>query len=160
MSITLIQDIGQRVIMAESFNLKSFLNDYKQYGQNSFTSTANGRKAMEERELANAKKAIEDGSDLLSITLHEKLISDRVLQQFGDTVMNRVKELFNPISDYFEKYDIVFDEKKLFDAMQADAKQMFYTKQALSEEAAKGTKGQKFDSFYYLYGPTDDLKNI
>ena len=130
-----------------NFNLNSFLSEYKTYGNRQYTAAENGKAAMEERELIKAEEAVKEDS-FLGLTLSEKLaelgVGDRVVQQLGDTAKNALKELVNPITEYLEKYENIFDQKAYEDEIQAYAKQMFFSKQALAEAASEGQVAQKF----------------
>lgn len=140
-------DIGQRVIMSSSFNLNTFLQEYKSYNAKAYTPAENGRTAMEQQEIQRAEEAVKE-SGLLSLTLSEKLaelgVGDRVFQQFSNTAVNMMKGLVNPITDYLEKYENIFDQDQYVSQIQAYAKQMFFANQALSEEAAENAVGQNF----------------
>ena len=129
------------------FNLNQFLQEYQTYGNRQYTAAENGQAAMEQREIKKAEDAVRE-SGLLTLTLSEKLaelgVGDRVLQQIGDTAMNLLKECVNPITDYFEKYENIFDQSKYNSELQSYAKQMFYAKQALTEDAAQRDSGQTF----------------
>ena len=133
--------------MASSFNLNTFLQEYKSYNNKAYTAYENGENAMVQRELQQAENAVRESS-LLTLTLSEKLaelgIGDRVIQQFGDTAVNLMKELINPITDYLEKYENIFDQSKYKTEIQAYAKQMFFANQALTEEAGDHPEGQTF----------------
>ncbi len=133
--------------MASSFNLNTFLQEYKSYNAKAYTPAENGRTVMEQQEIQRAEEAVRE-SGLLSLTLSEKLaelgIGNRVLQQFGDTAVNMVQGLVNPITDYLEKYDNIFDQDQYTAQIQAYAKQMFFANQAMSEEASESAVGQRF----------------
>lgn len=133
--------------MASSFNLNTFLQEYKSYNAKTYTPAENGKNAMERQEIQRAEEAVRE-SGLLSLTLSEKLaelgLGDRVLQQFGDTAVNMMKGLVNPITDYLETYENIFDQDQYASQIQAYAKQMFFANQAMSEEAAESAVGQRF----------------
>lgn len=132
--------------MAESFNLKTFLNEYKNYNNRQYTAAENGKAAMEERDIQRAQEAVQ-GSGFLSLTLSEKMaelgIGERVMQQIGDTAIGAVTDIFRPLGDWLDKYENIFDEKMYNAELQANGKQMFFTRQALSRET-ETTTGQKF----------------
>jgi len=127
------------------FNLNQFLQEYQTYNNRQYTAAENGQAAMEQREIQKAEEAVRENG-LLSLTLSEKLaelgIGDRVIQQVGDTALNLLKEFVNPINNYFEKYEKVFDQDEYNSELQSYAKQMFYAKQALSEDASLRKAGQ------------------
>ena len=129
------------------FNLNQFLQEYQTYNNRQYTAVENGHAAMEQKEIKKAEEAVRE-SGLLTLTLSEKLaelgIGDRVLQQFGDTALNLLKECINPITDYFDKYENIFDQSKYNSELQSYAKQMFYAKQALTEDASQRESGQTF----------------
>lgn len=132
--------------MAESFNLNTFLNEYKNYNNRQYTAAENGKAAMEERDMQRAQEAVQ-GSGFLSLTLSEKMaelgIGERVMQQIGDTAVNAVTDIFRPLGDWLDKYENIFDEKMYNAELQANGKQMFFTRQALSRET-ETTTGQRF----------------
>ena len=132
--------------MANSFNLNMFLKEYQTYGNRAYTAAENGKAAMEQRDIERAQEAVGERS-FLSLTLSEKLaelgMGERVLQQFGDTAVNAVKEIVNPFTNYLEKYAIVFDEKAYNDELQKYGKQMYFSKMALEEQSMESAVGQR-----------------
>ena len=145
MPLTLIQNRDYK--MANSFNLNTFLQEYKGYNALSFTAEANGKKAMEQREIQKAEEAVNDNG-FLSLTLTEKLaelgVGEKVFQQIGDTAFNSLKGLVDPITDYLKKYENIFDQEAYKTEIQSYAKQMFFAKQALTEDASERITGQNF----------------
>ena len=133
--------------MAETFNLNTFLNEYKSYNNRQYTAAENGQAAMEERDVQRAQEAI-SSSGFLALTLGEKLtelgIGKRVMQQIGDTAVGAVSDIFRPLSEWLDKYENVFDEKVYNSLIQSDAKQMFFAKQALDSESRNNVHGQRF----------------
>jgi len=129
------------------FNLNQFLQEYKTYGDRQYFATENGKAAMEQRDIQRAEEAVTENS-LLSLTLSEKLaelgIGDRVFQQIGDTALGLLKDIVDPITDYFEKYDNIFNQDVYNSEIQAYAKQMYFAREALAEDAASRANGQKF----------------
>lgn len=132
--------------MAESFNLNTFLQEYKTYGNRQYTAAENGKAAMEERDLQRAQEAVQ-GSGFLSLTLKEKMaelgIGERVIQQLGDTAVGAFTDIFRPLGEWLDKYENIFDENIYNAELQANGKQMFFTRQALNKET-QTTTGQKF----------------
>lgn len=133
--------------MASSFNLNTFLQEYKSYNNQTYTAAENGKAAMEERAIRQAEDAVKDNG-FLTLTLSEKLaelgIGDRVFQQLGDTALGLLKDIVNPITDYLETYENIFDQSAYKAELQAYGKQMFFAKQALSNDAADRAAGQNF----------------
>lgn len=129
------------------FNLNQFLQEYQTYNNRQYTSAENGQAAMEQREIERAEEAVRE-SGLLTLTLSEKLaelgVGDRVIQQLGDTALNFLKDFVNPITDYLEKYENIFDQKAYNDEIQSYARQMWQANVALSEDAASRATGQNF----------------
>ena len=135
--------------MAESFNLKRVLQEQNSYVQRQYTAEENGKAAMEQRELQNAQRAIDQEKGFLSLTLQEKIqeimIPDRVLQEFSDVAVKTLMSSIEPFLDWLEKNEVAYTDNLFEAAIQADAKQLFYTKYALSQEASKeGVAGQQF----------------
>lgn len=130
-----------------NFEMNNFLNEYQTYNARKYTAAENGLAAMEARQVANAQEAIAS-EGLLSLTLGEKLselgLGKRVVQQLGETAKGAVEEIVSPIKNYLEKYENIFDERVYNTEMQAMGSQMFFTRQALTEEAASGQVGQRF----------------
>ena len=129
------------------FNLNQFLQEYKTYGDRQYFATENGKAAMEQRDIQRAQEAVTE-KGLLSLTLSEKLaelgIGDRVFQQIGDSALGLLKDIVDPITDYFEKYDNIFNQDVYNSEIQAYAKQMYFAREALAEDAASRANGQKF----------------
>lgn len=135
--------------MADGFNLNTFLNEYQTYGNRQYTAVENGKAAMEARAIEQAQKAINEAPKLLSLTLKEKLadigIGEMVMQQIADTAMNIVAGPVNPFLEYLKKCEIVLDTEQFQTSIQSNAKQMFFTKKALTDDAASRIKvAQKF----------------
>ena len=133
--------------MAESFNLNTFLNEYKTYNNKSYTATENAQAAMEAREIQNAEAAVEN-KGFLGLTLSEKMkelgIGERVLQQVADTAVGIVTDIVSPLTEYLDKYEHVFDQEGYKTEIQSYAKQMFFSRNAMSEEAKNNAVGQNF----------------
>ncbi len=127
--------------MAQSFNLNSFLQEYRSYNSRQYTAAENGRAEMEQRDIERAQEAVQNNG-LLSLTLREKFaelgIGEHVVEQLGSTALNMVTGIVDPIANYLEKYENIFDNDAYTSQIQAYAKQMFFAKQALSEEASSG----------------------
>ena len=135
--------------MAESFNLNRVLQEQNSYVQRQYTAGENGRAAMEQRELQNAQRAVEQQKGFLSLTLQEKIqeimIPDRVIQEFGEVAVKTLMGSIQPFLDWLEENEVYYTDNLFEAAIQADAKQLFYTKYALAKEASKeGTAGQQF----------------
>ena len=132
--------------MAEAFNLSSFLNSYQQNTYDPTKQHANAEKNMENKLVKQAENAVQ--VNLLSLTLSEKIaelgVGERVLQQFADTAKNLVLDIVNPIGDYLEKYENIFDQSVYNAEIQSYAKQMFFSSQAMQEQAAENPEGQNF----------------
>ena len=132
--------------MAESFNLNTFLNEYKSYNNRQYTSAENGKEAMEARDIARAEEAV--NGNLLKITLGEKFkemgVGPKVMQQIADTAENALKGIVSPLTDYLDKYENIFDQNVYNAEIQSYAKQMFFANQALSYDASSKLIAQKF----------------
>ena len=133
--------------MAETFNLNNFLQTYKTQTYDPTKLHANAEANMEAKLQQQAEEAVRE-SGFLALTLSEKLaelgVGERVMQQFADTAMGLLTDVINPIGDYLEKYENIFDQKVYNSEIQAYAKQMFFASQAMAQEAAENTTGQKF----------------
>ena len=133
--------------MAESFNLNRFLQTYKTQTYDPTKQHAAAEAKMEENLKIQAEEAVKDGS-FLTLTLSEKMaelgIGERVLQQFADTALNMLTDVINPLEDYLEKYENIFDQRIYNTEIQSYAKQMFFASQAMRQEAAENTTGQNF----------------
>ena len=133
--------------MAESFNLNSFLQSYKQTTYDPTKQHTNAEKVMEQKRLQQAEDAV-NGSGLLSLTLSEKMtemgLGERALKQFADTAINMVADVVNPIGDYLEKYENIFDQNVYHAEIQTYAKQMFFASQAMKQDASERPVGQNF----------------
>ena len=98
--------------MAESFNLNNFLNTYKQTTYDPTKRDAAAKEHMEKNLEKKAEEAVKN--NLLSLTVGEKIkelgFGPRVAQQLADTALGRIKDLINPLTDYLNKYENIFDE--------------------------------------------------
>ena len=135
--------------MAESFNLNRVLQEQNSYVKSSYTAGELGEQAMAERELQNAQLAVEKQRGFLELTLREKIeelkIPDRVLQEFTDVAVKTLKEPIQPFIDWLEQNEVYYTENLFEAAISKDARQLFYTKHALSKEATKdGVAGSQF----------------
>ena len=146
MPISLIQDIGTKE-MAEAFNLNSFLQTYKHATYDPTKQHTAAEENMEQRLVQQAEQAVKE-SGFLTLTLSEKMaelgVGDRVLQQFADTATNLLLDVVNPIGDYLEKYENIFDQRVYNAEIQSYAKQMFFSSQAMQAQAAENPVGQNF----------------
>ncbi len=145
MPITLIQR-NREPDMAE-FDLHQYLQTYQKTNYNPTKQHAAAEQHMEERLQEQAENAVKQGG-FLTLTLAEKMaelgIGERVLQQVADTAIGIVTDMVNPIGDYLEKYENIFDQRVYHTEIQSYAKQMFFASQAMSAQAAENTTGQKF----------------
>ena len=133
--------------MAEAFNLNSFLQTYKHATYDPTKQHAAAEANMETKLLEQAEKAVQDGN-FLALTLSEKMaelgIGERAIQQFADTAANILLDVVNPIGDYLEKYENIFDQRVYNTEIQSYAKQMFFASQAMKQDAMERPVGQKF----------------
>ena len=133
--------------MASEFNLQNYLGTYKQTNYDPTKQHAAAEERMEERLQQKAAEAVGTGN-FLGLTLKEKMnelgIGEKVVQQLADTAVNLVTDIVNPLNDYLEKYENVFDERVYNTEIQSYAKQMFFASQAMRNEASEDTKGQNF----------------
>lgn len=133
--------------MAEAFNLNKFLNEQATYNNKKFTAIENGKAAMEARAVQKAEEAV-GANAFLGLTLGEKIhelgVGKRVVQQLGDTAVNAVESIVSPLTDWLEKYEHVYDQNIFNAEIQSMGKQMFFAKQALSQEASVAPVGQSF----------------
>ena len=133
--------------MAEAFNLNKFLNEQATYNSRQYTAIENGKAAMEARAVEQAKEAVTNNG-FLGLTLSEKInelgVGKRVIQQIGDTAVNAVENIVSPLTDWLEKYEHVYDQNIFNSEIQSMGKQMFFAKQALTQEASVAPVGQRF----------------
>ena len=133
--------------MAETFNLNNFLQTYKTQTYDPTKQHAAAEERMEAKLQQQAQEAVQQ-SGLLTLTLSEKMaelgIGERALKQFADTAVGLVTDIVNPIGDYLEKYENIFDQRVYNQEIQSYAKQMFFASQAMRQEAAENTTGQNF----------------
>ena len=133
--------------MAEAFNLNTFLQTYKQTTYDPTKQHTAAEENMEQKLVQEAENAVKE-SGLLTLTLSEKMaelgLGDRVLQQFADTALNILSEVVNPIGDYLEKYENIFDQRVYNSEIQSYAKQMFFSSQAMRQQASENPVGQRF----------------
>ena len=133
--------------MAEAFNLNTFLQTYQQSTYDPTKQHAAAEANMETKLLEQAEQAVQE-SGFLTLTLSEKIaemgLGERALQQFADTATNILLEVVNPIGDYLEKYENIFDQRVYNTEIQSYAKQIFFSSQAMQNQAAQNPVGQKF----------------
>ena len=126
--------------MAESFNLNSFLNEYKTYNNRQYTAVENGRRAMEERELERAQEAIQ-GTGFLGITLSEKLtelgVGKYVFEQIEDTARGLVTGVINPFTNWLKEYEDILDTQSYEQSLNEVGKQYFYTQRELNKSTTE-----------------------
>ena len=133
--------------MAQSFNLQNFLQTYQTQTYDPTKQHAAAEASMEQKLLEQAEEAVKQ-SGFLTLTLSEKMaemgIGERALQQFADTAINLLTDTISPLGDYLEKYENIFDQRVYNTEIQSYAKQMFFASQAMAQDAAENTTGQKF----------------
>ena len=133
--------------MAETFNLNTFLQTYQQNTYDPTKQHSAAEAKMEEKLVQQAEAAVRE-SGFLTLTLSEKMaelgVGERVLQQFADTATNLLLEVVNPIGDYLEKYENIFDQRVYNTEIQSYAKQMFFSSQAMQIQAEENPIGQNF----------------
>ena len=146
MPISIVQNTGTKD-MAETFNLNNFLQTYKTSTYDPTKQHAAAEERMEARLNEQAEEAVQ-GNGFLSLTLAEKMselgIGKRVVQQVADTAVGLVTDIVNPIGDYLEKYENIFDQRVYHTEIQSYAKQMFFASQAMQDEASESSVGQNF----------------
>ena len=132
--------------MAESFNLNNFLNTYKQTTYDPTKRDAAAKEHMEKNLEKKAEEAVKN--NFLSLTVGEKIkelgFGPRVAQQLADTALGRIKDLINPLTDYLNKYENIFDENMYKSELQSYAKQTFFASYAMKEEDDKNPIGRNF----------------
>ena len=147
MPITLIQRIGTLRNMAESFNLNTFLQTYQQATYDPTKQHKAAEENMEQQLVQKAEEAVKE-SGLLTLTLSEKMaemgVGERVLHQFAESATNLLLDVVNPIGDYLEKYENIFDQRVYNTEIQSYAKQMFFASQAMRQDASERPVGQRF----------------
>lgn len=133
--------------MAEAFNLNTFLQTYKNNTYDPTKQHAVAEERMESRLEEKAEEAV-NKNGFLTLTLAEKMaelgIGERALKQFADTAVGMVTGIVDPIGDYLEKYENIFDQNVYKAEIQSYAKQMFFASQAMRAQAAESTTGQNF----------------
>ena len=138
--------------MAEFFNLNTVLQEHNQYAQRKYTPEENAQAAMEQRELENAQRAIDSKKGFLDLTLQEKIqelmVPDRVMQEFSDVAVKTLMGAVQPFLDWLDENEVYYTDNLFKTAIQSDAKQLFYTKHALAQEASNGDVGQQFYATY------------
>lgn len=133
--------------MAEAFNLNTFLQTYQQTTYDPTNLHATAEENMEQKLITQAENAVKESS-FLTLTLSEKIaelgVGKRVLEQISDTATNLLLDVVNPIGDYLEKYENIFDQRIYNTEIQSYAKQMFFSSQAMQKQASENPVGQKF----------------
>lgn len=132
--------------MASEFNLTSYKNNTYLEGLYDPTNLyANAQANMEEKDIEKAKDAV---NQFGSLTLSEKFaqlgVGKHVVQQLSDTATGVVRGIVDPIAEYLEKYENIFDPNVYDGTLQAYGKQLFFSNAAMQEEATKSPVGQNF----------------
>ena len=132
--------------MAESFNLNNFLNTYKQTTYDPAKRDAAAKEHMEKNLEKKAEEAVKN--NLLSLTVGEKIkelgFGPRVAQQIADTALGRIKDLVNPLTDYLNKYENIFDENMYKSEIQSYAKQFFFASEEMKKANYENPVGFNF----------------
>ena len=76
------------------------------------------------------------------------MIPDRVMQEFSEVAIKTLTGAVQPFLDWLEDNEIYYTDNLFNAAIQADAKQLFYTKWALSREASESKVGTQFYASY------------
>lgn len=140
--------------MAESlnYNLANVLANQEKWAQGKYNSEEIAEKNMLERELQNAQQAIDSQRTFLDLTLKEKvdelLIPARVVEELRDVAVKTLTSAVEPFMKWLEENEVYYTENMFTEAIQSDAKQLFYTKYALSNEAASATTGTQFSASF------------
>ena len=135
--------------MADSFNLDNFKNNsYKASIYDPTNLYAKAEANMEAEDIKRAEAEVGKQEGLLSLTIKGKLaeygIGERVMQQLKDTAVGMLTDVIDPLTDYLEKYEKVFDENLFNSEFQGYAKELFFSNYAMSEEDAQKEVGRKF----------------
>ena len=134
--------------MAEMFNLQNVLNEQSSYVNQKYTSEETAKKNMEKRELDKAKNALNAEKGFLELTLKEKIkeimVPERVLEEWGKVITDTTMGAFNPFLQWLEENEIYYNENLFVNAIQADAKQIFFTNRALAKQAIENGTGTEF----------------
>lgn len=132
--------------MANSFNLKTFLNEYESYNKQAFTAAEVGKEAMEAREIHEAEEAIKQ-APFGALTIKERLLQlgygEHVEELLKKNTIGMVTGIVNPFLEYLKKYEKIFDGSARTE-MQEHAKQMFFSKQALQKDIQERANDVKF----------------
>ena len=132
--------------MADSFNFNNFIGNFKRGAvYDPAKKHAAAEKNMEEQIVHKVEEAVKE-KNFLYLTLSEKLenagVGEYVMNQLADTAKNIVLDVVNPIRDYLEKNEHVFDGR-IQDDIQSYAQRMFWDSQAMAKEN-KENPGQNF----------------
>jgi len=135
--------------MPNSFNLQSFLGEYKSYNKD-YTLKEKATEAAELREIQQAEEAVM-ANDFLKLTLEGRLaqigLGPRVREEIGKIAMDAVKSTVSPALKFLEDYEVVFDPQMFQDRINAEAKQTYFTKEALAKETMN-TYGELGNKLY------------
>jgi len=136
---------------ASQFNLNEVLKNQYEYLKKNYTAAENGQEAMLNRELENAKKAVE-GEGFLGLTLKQKINdmmpSELLQEEFKKVAIDTLTAAIQPFLDYLEKNEVAFNPVMFQEQINADAKQLFYAQLALKKESEQNQSGQRFVATY------------
>ena len=136
---------------SSNFDMARFLKEQGDYTKKAYTAAEVAKQNMEAADIQRAKEAIEaEENAFLSLTLGEKLkelgIGKHVLNQIKETAVNAVADvIYNPIADYLEKYENIFNQDEYYAELQAIGKQHFFNNRELAKTAAESVIGTKFN---------------
>lgn len=148
--------------MSESYNLDNVIKQQHAWKNAEYTAAAAAKEAMEERDIKRAEEAVGDVG-FLGLTVGEKLkelgIGKRVMQQVADTAAGIVTGVIDPLTEYLDKYEKVFDKAVYDSEIQGYAKQMFFAKEEMTKQANRGVQinglsNYKTDSDSKIQGTT------
>ena len=143
--------------MTNAFNLNTFINnkEYLEYGSKSYTPEELAKANMAAQEEERIKQVIKNDSEatksFLKLTVQGKIkealeevgIGDRVIKQVADTTTGLVSGWLNPVADYLEKYEHVYDQNVYNNEMQRIGKEAFLNAYARSSDV-EGRAGTGF----------------
>ena len=66
------------------------------------------------------------------------------MQEVTEVAVNTLTSAVEPFMKWLEENEVYYTENMFTEAIQSDAKQLFYTKYALSQEAKNEKLGQQF----------------
>lgn len=133
------------------YNLDKVLANQYNYVNEKYTAESNAQAAMLNAELERAKKAVEGegfGFLLIKDKLDRMMPSELMREEFLKVTIDTLTSAIQPFLNYLETNEVAFNPEMFQEAINSNAKQLFYAQLALKKESEQSQSGQKFSATY------------